>query len=93
MTATWRDHYKLKPKVIRYCPVCGNESMVGRTCRYHKRTEGRTEYHSAYYRANREKLAEESRQRRSKWRLKAKLQPLINELKAAVDLGRMTARW
>ena len=93
MSMTWRDDYGLKPKLIRYCPVCGNESMAGRTCNYHKRTEKRTEYHAAYYRANREKLAAESRQRKAIARLKAKLRPLINELKAGVDLGRMTARW
>jgi len=93
MSGTWREAYGLPPKRITLCPVCGNESMAGRTCHYHKRTEGRVEYHSAYYRANREKLAEESRQRRARWRLKKKLKPLIDELKAAVDLGRMTARW
>ena len=93
MTVSWREEYGLTPKAIRYCPVCGNESMAGRTCHYHKRTEKRTEYHSAYYRANRDRLAVAARERKAMSRLKAKLRPFIKELNAAVDLGRLTARW
>jgi hypothetical protein len=67
--------------------------VAGRACRYHKRTEKRTEYHSAYYRANAERLRGPARERRARWRLMSKVRPLINILNEAVDIGRMTANW
>jgi hypothetical protein len=91
--ADWRTDHGLTPKSRRNCPVCGVESVAGRACRYHKRSEKRTEYHSAYYRANAERLRGPARERRERWRLKSKLRPLINILNEAVDIGRMTANW
>jgi hypothetical protein len=89
----WRTDHGLTPKPRRNCPVCGVESVAGRACRYHKRTEKRTEYHSAYYRANAERLRGPARERRARWRLMSKVRPLINILNEAVDIGRMTANW
>jgi hypothetical protein len=89
----WRAAHGMAPKPRRNCPVCGNESVAGRKCQYHARTEKRTEYHAAYYRANRARLAEESRQRRAAARMRARMRPIIEELKRAVDLGRESARW
>lgn len=90
---SWRAERGLPDKPISLCPVCGVESKAGRKCAYHLRTEKRTEYHAAYYRANRAKLAAAARERRRVARLRAKLRPIINDLKAAVDLGRYTAGW
>ena len=89
----WRTDYGLPVKPLTLCPVCGVESQPGRKCTYHRHTKKRTEYHAAYYRANRAKLAAAARERRRVERLRMKLRPLINELKAAVDLGRRTAGW
>jgi hypothetical protein len=89
----WRATRGMAPKPRRNCPVCGVESVAGRACRYHKRTERRTEYHAAYYRANRDRLAEASRQRKAVARMRARLRPIIDELKRAVDIGRESARW
>lgn len=91
--ADWRENWGLPSKPRRNCPVCGNESVAGRKCHYHKRTEKRTEYYAAYYRANREKLSKIATQRMANIRLKRKLRPFIEELKKAVDLGRVTAGW
>lgn len=91
--ADWRTARGMTPKARRNCPVCGVESYVGRACRSHKRTEKRTEYHAAYYRVNRAKLAEAARLRKARARLLARLRPLIDDLNRAVDLGRESARW
>lgn len=90
---SWRAAHGIAEKPIRFCPVCGAESWAGRRCGYHLRTEKRTEYHAAYYRANRDRLSAAAAERRKHARLRAKLRPLINDLKAAVDIGRQAARW
>lgn len=89
----WRAARGMPLKARRNCPVCGVESKAGVRCGYHKRTEKRTEYHAAYYRANAERLRGPARDRRARWRMKAKLRPLIDELNRAVDIGRESARW
>lgn len=91
--ADWRVARGMTPKPRRNCPVCGVESVAGKKCHYHKRTEKRTEYHAAYYRANRERLAAAARERRATARLRARVRPIIDDAIRAVDIGRESARW